>query len=265
MIKIILIFLFFNVVSYGQELLHLNDYNNNLDDAKPGEKVYIKRKTGEKMKDGDYTFQLSEGGQFLTFWFSIENKEIHGNVNAVIGLKKEGNLLAKLTVNQGIVMGLKKYHEKENSLEKEILKKGDTIITKRYHRDAKLYFERVMLGAERLYEYSCTVYYDEPLRIDKCSKIDVVKGIEEHYYKEKLIKRIKTKNIPNTIEIIEENFDLKSNTKKVIIYKEGKIKTIYKDGGYKIKKPIEGGVYEEIYDSKGKLIDSGKVYNIMGG
>ncbi len=253
------------LLTFGQTLLSKKDYETNIyNRGNTGEKVHAKNKNGKKLHPGSYMYEIKEGTQPLSFWFSIVSTgEIDGTVKVIIGVQKEGQLLAEIKVKEGLVLGVKEFHQRKKYLEKETYTRGDTIITKSYKETKTVYYELKTIKGENIYEYSCSDYYENP-EMGDCSKIDFIKGIEEKYLKGKLITVIKTKNLPGSIKEVIKNFDFRNKIKKRITYTNGVVKTFYRNGNYKIEKPIRGGVYEELYNSKEKLIDSGKVYDIMG-
>ncbi len=257
-------FLLVTLLTFGQTIISKKNYEINFDDVNIGEKVYVKHKEGQMLSEGSYMYKMKDGRQPLSFWFSVLQKgEINGSIKARIGIEKEGELLAEIDVKNGVVLSIKEYHQKKGYLEEETYIKGDTIITKSYKETKIVYYKLKKIKGKEIYKYSCRNYY-ESSKIDDCSKIDFIKGTEEKFFEGKLISLIKTKNLPGNIKEVVENFDSKNKTKKRITYKNGVIKTFYTNGNYKIEKPIKGGAYEELYNSKGKLIDSGKVYDIMG-
>ena len=246
---------------FGQTELSKEKHIINLD-AKIGERIYVTDSIGNTLNNGEYLFKFLEGRVKLSFWFSIEDSgEINGDVKLNIGDKIDSQLLELYKVKKGIVKKIEQFDQKRKFLDTEIFISGDTVIERNYKLNKLLYYENKGIKGNEIYKYSCVNYYEEDY-IDKCTKTDFIKGIVEETLKGNVISRTKTKNLPSNILKIVENLGTEESVKKIIVYTDKVIKTTYKNGSYKTETPIKGGVFEKVYNNKGVLIESGKVYDI---
>jgi len=262
--KVLIIFiLLLNTIIYSQTELNEADYSINVY-AKIGKKVYARELNNQKLPKGNYTIKIIDGRHKISFWFFIlDTGEIDGDIELNIGYKKDGVLLEKYQVKNGIVERIQKFDQKREYLEYESFFKGDTLVTRRYKINDLLYYEDKKVNGKETYEYSCSDYVNLDT-IEDCTKIDFIKGVEEKYLDGKLIKRIRTKGLSKNIKKIIENYDSKNEITKIIKNTNGVSKTFFRNGNYNIEKPIKGGVYMEEYNKKGVLIESGKIFDMDG-
>ena len=259
---ITILFLLVVGVSMAQTEIAIEDYENNLDDAHIGKRVFVELKTKEKLKAGDYVWKFSEGNQPLAIWFTVLlNGEIDGEIIIRKSHTKEGGLLGIIVVKNGVVEHIKEYDQELSFLSVENYKKQDTLITKNYNKNKVLTYESKKINHKKIYEYRCSSYIGRDEIID-CTKEDFLLGVKETYNKTKLIKRLRTKKIPTDIKSVEDDYSDAKGVKRTTIFENGNIKTVYPEGNYKLEKPIKGGAVIEEYDKRGKLLKSDEVYDI---